>query len=86
MPEVSRFLGIVIGMYYNDHNPPHFHAFYGDDEVAIAIEDGRVLWGNLPRRALSHVREWRELHQAELMGDWNRARQHQPLLPIEPLE
>ena len=86
MPEISRFLGIVIGMFYKDHNPPHFHAYYGDHEVAIGIQDGTVLWGSLPKLALAHVREWRQGHVAELLEDWDRARQHQPLKPIEPLE
>ena len=86
MPEISRFLGIVIGMYYSDHNPPHFHAYYGDHEAAVAIADGRVLWGSLPRRAMSHVLEWRQVHSAELEEDWARARQREPLKPIQPLE
>jgi hypothetical protein len=86
VPEISRFLGIVIGMFYKDHNPPHFHAFYGDHEVAIAIQDATVLWGSLPRRALGHVLEWRQAHVAELLEDWERARRHQALNPIEPLE
>ena len=59
MPEISRFLGVVIAMFYNDHNPPHFHAYYGEHEAAITIGDGEVLWGSLPRRALGHVQEWR---------------------------
>jgi len=86
VPEISRFLGIVIGMFYKDHNPPHFHASYGDHEAAIAIHDGAILWGTLPKRALAHVLEWREGHVAALEEDWERARQHQPLKPIEPLE
>jgi len=86
MPEISRFLGIVIGMFYLDHNPPHFHAYYGEHEVAIAIADGAVLWGSLPRRALGHVQEWRAAHVRELEEDWQRARAHQPLEPIAPLE
>jgi Domain of unknown function (DUF4160) len=86
VPEISRFLGIVIGMFYKDHNPPHFHAYYGDHEVTVAIQDGTVLWGSLPRRAFAHVLDWRQAHVAELLADWERARQHQPLMPIEPLE
>ena len=86
MPEISRFLGIVIGMFYNDHNPPHFHAYYGEHEAAIAISDGKLLWGSLPRRALAHVQEWRAAHVAELEDDWRRARAREPLTPIEPLE
>ena len=66
MPEISRFLGIVIGMYYKDHNPPHFHAYYGEHEATIVIQDGTILSGSLPRRALSHVQEWRQVHVMEL--------------------
>jgi hypothetical protein len=86
VPEISRFLGIVIGMYYKDHNPPHFHAYYGEHEAAIAVADGAVLWGSLPRRALGHVQEWRQAHVAELELDWQRARNREPLSPIPPLE
>ena len=49
MPEISRFLGIVIGMFYRDHNPPHFHATCGDHEIAVSIRDGEVLWGTFPK-------------------------------------
>ena len=86
MPEISRFFGIVIAMFYMDHNPPHFHAYYGEYEAAISIQEGAVLWGNLPRRALGHVQEWRAGHIRELEEDWERARAHQPLQPIPPLE
>lgn len=86
MPEVSRFLGIVIGMFFNDHNPPHFHASYGEHEAAVSIRDGAVLWGSLPRRALSHVQEWRQAHVVELEENWERARAKQFLRPIAPLE
>ena len=86
MPEISRFLGIVIGMYYKDHNPPHFHAYYGEHDAAILVQDGAVLSGSLPRRAMAHVQEWRQAHVAELEADWQRARANQPLERIEPLE
>ena len=86
MPEISRFLGIVIAMFYKDHNPPHFHATYGEHEVAVRIKSGEILWGSLPRRALAHVLEWREAHREELEEDWERARARQPLKPIDPLE
>jgi len=86
VPEVSRFLGIVIGMFYNDHNPPHFHASYGEHEVAVSIRDGEGLWGGLPRRALGHVQEWRQAHVAELEENWERARGKRLLTPIAPLE
>ena len=86
MPEVSRFLGVVIGMFFNDHNPPHFHATYGEHEAAVSIRDGLVLWGSLPRRALGHVQEWRQAHLPELEDNWERARAKQLLRPIAPLE
>ena len=85
MPEISRFLGIVIAMYYRDHAPPHFHALYGEFEVTVEIAGGSVN-GDFPRRALAHVQEWRTLHQQELADIWNLARASRPLPRIEPLE
>ena len=86
MPEISRFLGIVIAMYYNDHGPAHFHARYGDRVIRVAIEDGRTLSGTFPRRAQGLVLEWLELHRAELLEDWRLAQQRKPLMKIAPLE
>ncbi len=86
MPEISRFLGIVIAMYYNDHGPAHFHARYGDRMIRVAIDDGRVLSGTFPRRAQGLVLEWLELHRAELLEDWRLAQQRKPLMKIAPLE
>ena len=85
MPELSRFLGIVIVMYYNDHAPPHFHARYGAFEVTVRIADG-VVEGRFPRRALGHVLEWYNLHKVELGDAWNLARERRPLGHIDPLE
>lgn len=85
MPEISRFLGIVIGMFYSDHGVPHFHAVYGEHEAWIEIESGTV-HGALPPRALRLVLEWAELHKAELLENWQLARQGRPLKRIEPLE
>ena len=85
MPEISRFLGIVIAMYYRDHEPAHFHAIYGDHEITVGIADGQVA-GTFPRRALRHVEEWRELHRDELLNLWTAARQRRPLERIDPLE
>ena len=86
MPEISRFLGILIAMFYNDHEPAHFHAIYGDFEALIEIQTGTVITGTLPRRALGHVLEWRGQHRAELEQDWNLARERRPLNSFEPLE
>ena len=85
MPELSRFLGVVIAMFYQDHEPAHFHAVYGEYEIKVNIEDG-VVKGEFPRRALRHVLEWYELHKAELAENWKRAKERQPLQPIPPLE
>lgn len=85
MPELSRFLGIVIAMYYRDHAPAHFHAVYGDYEITIEIESGKVN-GEFPKRALTHVQEWRELHKVELLTDWDLAQKREPLKKIPPLE
>ena len=85
MPEISRFLGIVIAMYYNDHDPPHFHARYGSYHVTVRIQDGVVV-GRFPPRALRHVMEWYAIHQADRLDNWNRASMRQPLNRIDPLE
>lgn len=85
MPVISRFLGIVIAMYWSDHAPPHFHAKYGDYEITVAI-DGGVIEGRFPKRALQHVLEWLDLHRLELLDNWQRCQKRQPLLPVEPLE
>lgn len=85
MPELSRFLGIVIAMYYRDHSPPHFHAIYREFEATIDIVTGKAD-GDLPKRALALVQEWRVLHQAELLSAWSLALAQQPLPRIEPLE
>lgn len=86
MPEISRFFGIIIRMYFDDHPPPHFHAIYGDEEAQISIEPVAVLNGRLPRRALSMVFEWTALHQQELMKNWYCLQENQPTERIEPLE
>jgi hypothetical protein len=85
MPEISRFLGIIIAMYYRDHSPPHFHAMYGEFEMIVTIESG-AMTGDFPARAAALVQEWRRLHCAELMDAWSSARAGMPLHRIEPLE
>jgi hypothetical protein len=85
MPEISRFLGIVIAILYRDHEPPHFHATYGEYEITVRIRDG-VVTGRFPRRAQGHVLEWYGAHRPELEENWQRARDRLPLQPIEPLE
>ena len=67
MPEISRFFGIIVAMFYNDHAPPHFHVRYGDQKAIIAIETLRIIGGELRPRALALVVEWATLHQDELL-------------------
>ncbi|MEP6520043.1 DUF4160 domain-containing protein [Microcoleus vaginatus] len=86
MPELSRFLGIIITMYYNDHPPPHFHARYNEQKAIIDIETLSILEGKLSPRILGLVVEWAALHQTELMQNWQLARLQIPLEPIAPLE
>ena len=86
MPEICRFLGIIIAIYYNDHSPPHFHARYGEAKAEIEIQTLTVLAGKLPPRALGLVIEWASQHQEEFLMDWELARQHQQLKAIKPLE
>ncbi len=85
MPTISRFYGILIQMYYDDHNPPHFHVVYSDSKALIGIHDFRVLEGDLPPRALGLVTEWARIHRHELLEDWDRAKNRQSLFPIDPL-
>ena len=85
MPEVSRFYGIVVHIFYSDHAPPHFHAKYAGGEVLISIRDLTVLEGRLPPRALRMVMEWATLHQAELLEAWNRAQRQESPGKIPPL-
>ncbi|WP_142849220.1 DUF4160 domain-containing protein [Telmatospirillum sp. J64-1] len=86
MPEISRFFGIIIAMYYNDHAPPHFHVRYGGQKAIIEIETLALMEGNLSPRALGLVMEWAALHREELREDWTLAVRQQPLKPIRPLE
>ncbi len=85
MPEISRFYGFVIKMYFADHAPPHFHAEYAEHEARIAIGSLAVLSGDLPPRAMGLVAEWTTLHQQELQALWDRASKLQPLSRVDPL-
>jgi hypothetical protein len=86
VPEISRFFGIVIRMFFNDHQPPHFHAVYGDAEAVIAVETLEVLRGSLPRRALALVLEWAVVHRNSLREDWDLAHAGLAPRPIAPLD
>jgi hypothetical protein len=84
VPAISRFYGITIAMFTNDHPPPHFHARYGEDRARFLL-DGRLLDGSLPRRAHQLVQTWARLHSQELRECWNRASRREHPGTIEPL-
>jgi hypothetical protein len=84
MPTISSFYGISIVMNYKEHNPPHFHAFYGEYDISVEIKTG-VIIGTMPKRALKMIFEWLELHKDELLADWELAQNKKQLLPINPL-
>ena len=86
MPELCRFYGIVIRMYFADHGPPHFHAYYGGDEALVGIDTLAVLHGRLPPRAQGMVTEWASLNLAELHEAWERATRLENLGKIAPLD
>jgi hypothetical protein len=85
MPEISRFYGIVIRMFHREHQPAHFHAFYAEHEMLVAIDTLAVIEGSLPPRALGMVMEWASLHQDELKSAWKRAQGLETIEKIAPL-
>ena len=86
MPRISQYYGIAIYIYFRDHAPPHFHAIYGEHEATFEIATGKVMDGELPKRARKLVVEWAKAHGAELQANWQRAQAGEALEPIEPLE
>jgi hypothetical protein len=86
MPRISEFFGISIYIYFEDHPPPHFHAFYAEHEALITIESLEILRGSLPPRALGLVVEWASQRRDELRRAWRQASRPEPVDPIQPLE
>ncbi len=86
MPRLSEFYGIVIYMYFADHNPPHFHAIYAEYEALIRIDDGSKIRGDLPATAARLVEQWRTMHHHELQANWKLAQVPAALSTIEPLQ
>jgi len=86
MPVISSFYGIKIYIYYNNHNEPHFHAFYSGSEGKISIKSGELKEGDLPKHALKLIKEWIKEHKEELLENWELAIQHKKLKKIAPLE
>lgn len=88
MPVISMFYGIIVSMYYLDnqrHKRPHIHARYQDDEIVLAIDDGEVLEGSLPRSKQRLLLAWYEIHRDELLADWQLAEAGEPPFRIDPL-
>ena len=85
MPELSRFLGIVIYMYFNEHNPPHFHVEYNEYKASISIKELGLLEGKLPSKVRSLVIEWAQEHQGELLDNWNTIQATGEYHKISPL-
>lgn len=85
MPEISRFYGIIISMYYDDHNPPHFHVRYGEYSAVIGINDFALLEGNLPPKAFGLVTEWAAVNKSGLLENWELAKNNELLKKITPL-
>ena len=86
MPIISVFYGIIIRMFFDEHAPPHFHAEYGEFKASIDIRVLAITEGKLPRRAQELVLDWAELHQNELMDNWELCRQHLEPKRIDPLQ
>lgn len=87
MPEISRFYGIIIRMYfYESHGKPHIHAQYGDDLAVFEIDSGEPLAGGFPRAQTRLVQAWIEIHKKELLDDWRMAADGQTPLKVEPLK
>ena len=85
MPEICRFFGIIIMMFADDHNPPHFHVRYGDYEAIITIEKG-IVKGAMPRNALKQIFRWMDLHKQDLMDNWTRLHNGEEPKQIAPLK
>jgi hypothetical protein len=85
VPEICRFYGIIIRLYFADHNPPHFHAEYAGSEVRIDINTLAIISGKLPARAHGLVAEWATLHRRDLLDLWHKASNLEPLHKLEPL-
>lgn len=85
MPEISRFLGMIIRMFHDDHAPPHFHVQYGSYLAVFSIKELKLIEGKLPKRATALVLEWAYLHREELLEDWELAIKKKTLNKIKPL-
>ena len=86
VPAISRFFGIVIAMYFDDHGSPHFHARHSEGSAKVRVDTLEVIESSLGRRQLRFVLAWAELHQDDLSENWRRARAGETLRQVEPLQ
>lgn len=86
MPTISEFYGIKVYIFFDDHNEPHFHAYYAEHEAEISIKTGEMIEGKLPPRAAKLVKDWMRKHKKELLENWKLAQEHKKLRTIKPLE
>ena len=84
MPTISMFFGIVIRMYWSEHQPPHFHAYYQDFKASFDME-GDLVEGDMPIRQQKLIAAWAQIHQDELMANWKLAEEKEALFSIDPL-
>lgn len=85
MPEICRFFGIIISLYWRDHNPPHIHFTYGNYECSISVLD-RIVDGQAPAKVIAKVNQWMDLHEAEILSLWEKAQRGDKIDKIEPLK
>ena len=85
MPEISKFFGIIVSLYWRDHNPPHIHFTYGEYECSISVLD-RVVDGKAPSKVIAKVNEWMDLHEDEILSRWEKAQKGEKIDRIEPLK
>ena len=85
MPEICRFFGIIVSLYWRDHNPPHIHFTYGGYECSISVID-RIVGGKAPSKVITKVNEWMDLHESEILSLWEKAQKGEKLFRIEPLK
>ena len=85
MPTISMFFGVVIRMYYDDHNPPHFHAYFGNHKAMFDF-DGNLTQGNFPQKQFKLIQAWTLLHKDELLANWELSRNNEQLFLINPLK
>ena len=85
MPEICRFLGIIISMYYKEHGPAHFHAKYGENRASFSINELKIIEGKMPKRVVALIVEWAFEHREELLEDWILTQKHEELKKIDPL-